>query len=121
MFSKDVRPSGIVWEGVKGVSCPSNMLDGGEWQFPGDSCVINSFPKQQILHSSKLKEFAEDNFKFDENGRKFFKREANTKEKGEIACSKQFLLFPPCFRKICTADMYKPGLVWERINQYQYA
>ena len=29
------------------------------------------FPKQQILDSSKLKDFADDNFKFEENGRKF--------------------------------------------------
>ena len=28
------------------------------------------FPKRQILDYSKLKEFTEDNFKFDENGRK---------------------------------------------------
>ena len=27
------------------------------------------FPKRQILDSSKLKEFADDNFKFDENGK----------------------------------------------------
>ena len=27
------------------------------------------FPKLIILHSSKLKEYADDNFKFDENGR----------------------------------------------------
>ena len=32
--------------------------------------LINPFPKQQISDSSKLKEFAEVNFKFDENGRK---------------------------------------------------
>ena len=32
------------------------------------------FPKRQILDSSKLKEFADDSFKFDENGRKFSKR-----------------------------------------------
>ena len=30
-------------------------------------------PKRQILHSSKLKESADYNFKFDENGRKFSK------------------------------------------------
>ena len=30
-----------------------------------------SLPKQQILDSFKLKEFAGDNFEFDENGRKF--------------------------------------------------
>ena len=36
------------------------------------------FLKRQILHFSKLKEFADDNFKFDENGRKFSKRVENT-------------------------------------------
>ena len=32
-----------------------------------------TFPKQQIFDSSKLKEFAYDNFKFDENGIKISK------------------------------------------------
>ena len=36
--------------------------------------------------------------------------------KGEIARSEQFLLFPQCFQKTCTADKYKPGLVWEKVN-----
>ena len=58
-----------------------------------------------ILDSSKLKEVADDNLKFDENGRKFSKRVENTVGKGEIACDKQFLLFPQCFQKTCTADM----------------
>ena len=31
------------------------------------------FPKRQILDPSKLKEFADDNFNFNENGRKFIK------------------------------------------------
>ena len=62
------------------------------------------FPKQQILDCSKLKEFADENFKFDENGRKFSKWVENTVGKGEIACYKQFLLFPQCFQKTCTAD-----------------
>ena len=35
--------------------------------------------------SSKLKEYAEDNFKFDKNGTKFFKQVENTVGKGEIA------------------------------------
>ena len=43
------------------------------------------FPKQQILDSSKLKESADDNFKFDENGRKFSEWAENTVWKGEIA------------------------------------
>ena len=41
--------------------------------------------KQQILDSSKLKEFADDNFKFHENGRKFSKRVEKTVGKGEFA------------------------------------
>ena len=62
------------------------------------------FPKRQILDSSKLKEFADDNFKFDENGRKFPKSVENTVGKGEIARYEQFLLFPQCFQKTHTAD-----------------
>ena len=55
-------------------------------------------PKQQILDSSKLKEFSDNNFEFDENGRKFPERVKNTRYE-------QFLLFPQCFQKTCTADM----------------
>ena len=62
------------------------------------------FPKQQILDFSKLKEFADDNFKFDKNGRNVFKRVENTVGKGEIACYEQFVLFPLCFQKTGTAD-----------------
>ena len=62
------------------------------------------FTKQQILHSSKLKAFEGDNFKFDENGSKSSKRVENTVGKGEIAHFEQFLLFPLCFQKTCTTD-----------------
>ena len=41
-----------------------------------------------------MKYFAEDNFNYDENGRKLSKRVENTVGKGEIARYKQFLLFP---------------------------
>ena len=44
--------------------------------------------------SSKLNEFADNNFRFDENGRKLCKQVENTVGKGEIAGYKQFLLFP---------------------------
>ena len=50
--------------------------------------IINTrspVPKRQILNSSKLKEVADDNFKFDENGRKFSKQVKKTVGKGEIA------------------------------------
>ena len=65
---------------------------------------MQSFPKRQILDSSKLKDFADDNFKFDENGRRFSERVENTVGKGEIARYEQFLLFPQCFQKTFTAD-----------------
>ena len=42
--------------------------------------------------------------KFDENGRKFFKRLENAVGKGEIVHYLQFLLFPLCFPKTCTAN-----------------
>ena len=57
-----------------------------------------------LLEASKLKEFADNNFKVDENGRKFSKRVENTVGKGEIGHQEQFLLFPQCFQKTCTAD-----------------
>ena len=57
-----------------------------------------------MLDSSKLKEFADDNFRFDRNGAKFSKMAENTVGKGEIAHYEQFLRFPQCFQKICMAD-----------------
>ena len=61
-------------------------------------------PKQQILDPSKLNKFADDNSKFDENGKKLSKQVENTVGKGEIAHYEQFLHFPLCFQKTCTAD-----------------
>ena len=55
---------------------------------------LNPLPDDKILDSSKLKEFAGDNLKFNENGRKFSKWVENTVGKGEIARYEQFLLFP---------------------------
>ena len=52
-----------------------------------------------------MKELADDNFKFGKNGRKFSKRAENTVGKREIAGYEQFLLFPQCFQKTCSADM----------------
>ena len=46
---------------------------------------ISPFPKQEILDFSKLKEFADDNFRFYKNGRKISKRVENNVGKGEIA------------------------------------
>ena len=53
------------------------------------------------LFETKLKEFADDSFNSDENGRKFFKRIENTVSEREIARFEQFLLFPIVFLKDC--------------------
>ena len=47
------------------------------------------FLKRQILDFSKQKEFADNSYKFDENGRKFSNRVENTVGKGEFACYKR--------------------------------
>ena len=74
----------------------------------GRVCPIT---RQQILESSKLKEFADDNFKFDKNGRKLSKQVENTVEKGEIARNEQFLLFHQCFQKVCFPEDSKGVIV----------
>ena len=56
--------------------------------------TINPFPNDKLFYFSKMKEFADNSFKFDENGRKFSNRVENTVGKGEITCYEQFLLFP---------------------------
>ena len=67
--------------------------------------LLEPFPEQQISNASKLKESADDNFKFDENGRKFSKPVENTVgEKEKFARYEQFLLFTRCFQKTCLAD-----------------
>ena len=60
------------------------------------------FSKQQILDSSKLKEFADNNFKSVENCRKFLKQVQNILGKEENARYEQFFLFLHYFQK----DLY---------------
>ena len=67
------------------------------------------YPKQQILDSTILREFADDNFKFDKNVGKFSKRVENTVGKGKIARYEQFFLFSLCFQKTCTKDTQNLG------------
>ena len=57
-----------------------------------------------ISESFKPKEFADDNSKFEENGRKFSKRVENTVGKRAIACYAQ---------KTYTVDTYKQSLFWK--------
>ena len=56
-----------------------------------------------------MKEFADDDFRFDKNGRKVSKWVENTVGKGEVAHYEQFLHFPQCFTGnfSCTHSVFK--------------
>ena len=52
----------------------------------------------------KIKGFADDDSKFNDNDRKFSKRIENIVGNREIDRYEEFLLFTQCFQKICSAD-----------------
>ena len=87
LFGKGLN-SGLCGQGL--TRCPNFKLFCLETTL---SNVFNSFPKRQILDSSKFKEFADHNFLFNENGRTLSKLVENTVGKVEIAGYEQFLLF----------------------------
>ena len=60
-----------------------------------------------MLDCFKLKEFADDNFKFDENGRKLSKQEENTVGKGEIARYEQFFFSHSVFKRLVSQGCQK--------------
>ena len=69
------------------------------------------FTRRQILDSSELKDFPDDNFKFDVNNRKFSKCVENIVGKGEIVRYEQFLLFPLFSKSLfCRQDLFGKGL-----------
>ena len=63
-----------------------------------------------MLDSAKLKDFANNNLKLEENGRKLFKPVENTVGKGEIARYEYFLLFPECFQRLVSQGRKKVSL-----------
>ena len=65
--------------------------------------LLNPFQKTNIRLLQTERDCMR-HFKFDKNGGKFFKRIESTVGKGEIARYEQFLLFPQCFQKDCTAE-----------------
>ena len=70
--------------------------------------------RRQILDFSKLKEFADYNFKFGKNGRKLSEKVENTVR--ATFCYEQFLLFPQCFQKACFPGASKGVIVWEWVK-----
>ena len=75
-------------------------------------------PKRQILDSSKLKKFADDNFKFDENGRNFSKTVENTTGNGEIARYEQFSFSHSVFKNYVLQTRKNKGLFgkWSNLH-----
>ena len=63
--------------------------------------LLNPFPNDKHLDSSKLKEFADDNLKFDKIGRKLSKRVENMWEKEKLLVTSNFSFSHTVFK-----DMY---------------
>ena len=66
-----------------------------------------------------MKEFADDNFKFDKDGVEFPKWVENTVWKGEIARYEQFLLFTQCFQRLLMQTRKNHGLFRERVKDFE--
>ena len=70
-----------------------------------------TLPKQQVLGSPKLKEFADDNFKYDENGEKFSKRVENAVgEKEKLLVTSNFSFSLSVFKSQVLQTCKKQGL-----------
>ena len=69
-----------------------------------------------------VKEFADDNFKFDENGEKLFNRVENTVVKGQIARNEQFLLFShSVFKRLVQQTRKNKGLFGNGLKEIKYS
>ena len=126
MYNRHVETRPLFWEGLSTMRRSFNKLVRSLACTPYN-CPLAcspyhynhfSFTRRQILHSSKLKGFADDNFSFDKNGRKVSKWVENTVGKGEIARYEQFLLFPQCFQKSCFPGRQKVSLCGNGLIHY---
>ena len=76
----------------------------------------NPFPNDNILDWSKLKEFADTNFKFDENGRKFSKGWKTMKEKKKLLVTSHFSFSRSVFRRLVLQTRENQGLFGKGLN-----
>ena len=72
--------------------------------------LIKTFTKRQILDSSKLKEFADNNFKVDENGRKFSKWIETLWEKEKLLITSNFSFSYTVFKRLVLQTRKNQGL-----------
>ena len=68
------------------------------------------FPKRPILDSSKEKETADDNFKFNENGIKFSKQVENTVGKEKLLVTSDFSFSHIVFKRLVLQTRKNQGL-----------
>ena len=81
-----------------------------------NACFLTHYQTTNFRHF-QTERYADDNFKFDKNGRKLSKQVENTVGKGEIARYEQFLLFPQCFQKAYFPEASKGVIVWEWVKR----
>ena len=62
--------------------------------------MLSSCANDKFLDSSRLKEFADDNFEFDENGSKFSKRVEDTVGKGELLITNNLSFSYSVFKRL---------------------
>ena len=79
--------------------------------------TIKPFSKRQILDSSKMKRFADNNIEFDENGRKLSKWVENTVGKGEIARMSNFSFSRSVFKRLLLQKHKNQGLFGKGLNK----
>ena len=72
--------------------------------------LLNPLPDDKFFYSSKLIEFADDNFKFDEYGRRLSKPVENTVGKGEIARTSNFSFSHTVFKRLVSQGRQKVSL-----------
>ena len=78
---------------------------------------INPFPNDKfctLLYI--LKEFADNNFNFDENGRKLSKWVENTVGKEKLLVTSNFAFSHSVFKRHALQTRKNQGLFWERVN-----
>ena len=78
--------------------------------------TFNSLPNDKFLDLSKLKEFAEDNFQFDKNGKKFSKRVENTVKKEKLLVTSNFYCFHSGFKRLVLQTHKNQGLFGKGLN-----
>ena len=76
-----------------------------------------TFPKRQILDDSKLKEFADDNSRFDESDRWFFRWAENTGGKGELLDTSNSSFSHSIFKRLLVQTCKNQGF-YEKVLMY---